>query len=84
MLPQKAVDRLNPRVEPETLETRLSEAKAAMRYTTSMRMYERYQCTFQGVLFEDESMILDYQALENTWFPRGSRRLFQRTGNTMA
>lgn len=37
---------MNPRVEPETLNIRLAEVKAAMKAATNKRMYERYQCIF--------------------------------------
>ncbi|MDT2256025.1 transposase [Paenibacillus larvae] len=29
------------------------------------------------MLFEDESMIRDYQAIQKTWFLRGKQRIFQ-------
>ncbi len=32
------------------------------------------------VLFEDESMIRDYQAIQKTWFLRGKQRIIQTTG----
>lgn len=32
------------------------------------------------ILFEDESMISDYQALANTWFPRGQQKIVSRYG----
>jgi transposase len=31
-------------------------------------------------LFEDESMIRDYQALQRTWFEKGKQRVIQTTG----
>jgi transposase len=31
-------------------------------------------------LFEDESMIRDYQALQRTWFAKGQQRIIQTTG----
>ncbi len=34
----------------------------------------------QHVLFEDESMIRDYQAIQKTWFLRGKQRIIQTTG----
>lgn len=32
------------------------------------------------LLFEDESMIRDYQALQHTWFLKGRQRIIQTTG----
>ena len=32
------------------------------------------------LLFEDESMIRDYQAIQKTWFLRGKQRIIQTTG----
>lgn len=32
-------------------------------------------------LFEDESMICDYQALQRTWFEKGKQRVIWTTGN---
>ncbi|MEW9106946.1 winged helix-turn-helix domain-containing protein, partial [Paenibacillus sp.] len=32
------------------------------------------------LLFEDESMIRDYQALQRTWFAKGQQRIIQITG----
>lgn len=32
------------------------------------------------LLFEDESMIRDYQALQHTWFLKGKQRIIQTTG----
>lgn len=32
------------------------------------------------LLFEDESMIRDYQALQHTWFERGKQRIIKTTG----
>lgn len=32
------------------------------------------------MLFEDESMIRDYQAIQKTWFLRGKQRIIQTTG----
>ena len=32
------------------------------------------------LLFEDESMIRDYQALQHTWFLKGKQRVIQTTG----
>ena len=29
----------------------------------------------QHILFEDESMIRDYQAISKTWFPKGKQRI---------
>lgn len=34
----------------------------------------------QHVLFEDESMIRDYQAIQKTWFLRGKQRIIPTTG----
>ncbi|MBT2286080.1 hypothetical protein J7E78_21295 [Paenibacillus polymyxa] len=34
----------------------------------------------QHVLFEDESMIRDYQAIQKTWFLRGKQRMIPTTG----
>ncbi|MGG1619407.1 IS630 family transposase [Paenibacillus sp. NRS-1781] len=34
----------------------------------------------QHVLFEDESMIRDYQAIQKTWFLRSKQRIIQTTG----
>jgi len=31
-------------------------------------------------LFEDESMIRDYQALQKTWFAKGKQRIIKTTG----
>lgn len=33
------------------------------------------------LLFEDESMIRDYQALQQTWFEKGKQRIIPITGN---
>ncbi|SCW78510.1 putative transposase [Paenibacillus tianmuensis] len=33
------------------------------------------------LLFEDESMIRDYQAIQKTWFLRGKQRIIRTTGN---
>lgn len=33
-----------------------------------------HQCEIARILFEDECMIRDYQALANTWFPRGQQK----------
>lgn len=32
------------------------------------------------LLFEDESMIRDYQAIQKTWFLRGKQRIIKTTG----
>ena len=32
------------------------------------------------LLFEDESMIRDYQAIQKTWFLRGKQRIIRTTG----
>ncbi|WP_374706758.1 transposase, partial [Paenibacillus sp. J2TS4] len=31
-------------------------------------------------MFEDESMIRDYQALQHTWFAKGKQRILKTTG----
>jgi hypothetical protein len=33
------------------------------------------------LLFEDESMIRDYQAIQKTWFLHGKQRIIKNTGN---
>lgn len=32
------------------------------------------------ILFEDESMIRDYQAISNTWFPKGQQKIIPTYG----
>lgn len=38
------------------------------------------QDEIQHVLFEDESMIRNYQAIQKTWFLRGKQRIISTTG----
>ena len=37
-------------------------------------------CEIDRILFEDESMIRDYQALADTWFPRGQQKIIPTYG----
>lgn len=38
------------------------------------------RCEIDRILFEDESMIRDYQALSHTWFPKGQQKLIPTYG----
>jgi transposase len=38
------------------------------------------ECKIDRILFEDESMIRDYQALMSTWFPKGQQKIVPTYG----
>jgi transposase len=38
------------------------------------------RCEIDRILFEDECMIRDYQALANTWFPKGQQKIIPTYG----
>ncbi len=50
------------------------EKQAAFRETFEQQRHRLLQDDMDHILFEDESMIRDYQAIGHTWFPKGQHQ----------
>jgi transposase len=56
------------------------EKQAAFRETFEKQRQRLLQGDIDHILFEDESMIRDYQAIGRTWFPKGQQKVIPTYG----